>query len=246
MGDVFNISNLDRDDDRMKTIGLVGGMSWNSSLEYYRILNETVQERLGELRSAKCVLNSVDFRDFVRLSQEGKWDEVTQLLIEAAQVVEKAGADLVLLCTNTAHKMADEVQRNLRIPLLHIGDAVGERIAKLDLKKVGLLGTRYTMEEDFYKGRLKEKFDITTLVPNEEEIKIVNDVIFKELCLGEIKESSREKFVGIINNLKIKGAEGVILGCTEIPLLVKEEDVDIPLFDTTEIHAKAAVEFALK
>ncbi len=230
----------------MKTIGLVGGMSWNSSLEYYRILNETVQERLGELRSAKCVLNSVDFIDFVRFSQEGKWEEVTKLLIEAAKVVEKAGADFVLLCTNTAHKMADEVQNNLSIPLLHIGNAVGESIADMGLKKVGLLGTKYTMEEDFYKGRLKEKFNITTVVPEEKEIQIVNDVIFKELCLGEIKVSSKEKFVEIIQNLQKNGAQGVILGCTEIPLLVKEEDVDIPLFDTTKIHAKAAVDFALK
>jgi aspartate racemase len=230
----------------MKTIGLVGGMSWTSSLEYYRIINEEVQKKLGELRSAKIILNSVDFRDFVLFSQEGRWDEVARLLTEAAQVVEKAGADFALLCTNTAHKMADQVQNNLNIPLLHIGDAVGECITEMGLKKVGLLGTKYTMQEDFYKGRLAERFDITTVVPNQEEIKIVNDVIFKELCLGEIKTSSRDEFVEIIQNLEKNGAQGVILGCTEIPLLVKNEYVSIPLFDTTTIHAKAAVELALK
>ena len=230
----------------MRTIGLIGGMSWESSQEYYRIINETVKERLGGLHSAKLIMYSVDFEEIERLQHQGKWKELTELMIDAAQRVEKAGAAFVVLCTNTMHKMADEVQKNIKIPLLHIADATAEKIKEKGLRKIGLLGTKFTMEEDFYKGRLKEKHGLEVIIPSEEERQIVHDVIYKELCIGEIKQSSREQFKKIIQNLVSNGAEGIILGCTEIPLLIKQEDVEVPLFDTTMIHAKAAVEYAIK
>jgi len=230
----------------MRTIGLIGGMSWESSQEYYRIINQTVKERLGGFHSAKIIMYSVDFEEIEKLQHQGKWKELTELMIDAAQRVEKAGADFVVLCTNTMHKMADEVQKNIKIPLLHIADATAEKIKEKGLGKIGLLGTKFTMEEDFYKGRLKEKYGLDVIIPNEEERQIVHDVIYKELCMGEIKQSSKEQFKKIIQNLVSNGAEGIILGCTEIPLLIKQEDVEVPLFDTTKIHAKAAVEYAIK
>ena len=230
----------------MRTIGLIGGMSWESSQEYYRIINETVKERLGGLHSAKIIMYSVDFEEIEKLQHQGKWKELTELMIDAAQRVKKAGADFVVLCTNTMHKMADEVQKNIRIPLLHIADATAEKIKEKGLGEIGLLGTKFTMEEDFYKGRLKEKYGLDVIIPNEEERQIVHDVIYKELCMGEIKQSSKEQFKKIIQNLVSNGAEGIILGCTEIPLLIKQEDVEVPLLDTTMIHAKSAVEFAIK
>jgi len=230
----------------MRTIGLIGGMSWESSQEYYRIINETVKEILGGLHSAKIIMYSVDFEEIEKLQHQGKWKELTELMIDAAQRVEKGGADFVVICTNTMHKMADEVQKNIKIPLLHIADATAEKIQEKGLGKIGLLGTKFTMEEDFYKGRLKEKYGLDVIIPNEEERQIVHDVIYKELCIGEIKQSSKEQFKKIIQNLVSNGAEGIILGCTEIPLLIKQEDVEVPLFDTTMIHAKAAVEYAIK
>jgi len=230
----------------MKTIGLIGGMSWESSLEYYKIINESVKEKLGGLHSAKSLMYSVDFEEIEKLQHEGNWNKLTEIMIEAAKNLENGGADFVIICTNTMHKMADEVQDNIQIPLLHMADLTGENIQKKGIKKIGLLGTKFTMEEDFYKGRLISNFDMEVLIPNEEERQIVHDVIYNELCLGEIKSSSKEKFIKIINNLVKNGAEGIILGCTEIPLLVKQEDVEIPLFDTTTIHAKSAVEYALK
>lgn len=230
----------------MKTIGLIGGMSWESSLEYYRIINETAKEKLGELHSAKCILHSFDFAEIEKLQHEGKWEKLTEYMIDAAQRLERAGADFIVLCTNTMHKMADDIQNNVNIPILHIADAIAEKILKKGLKKVGLLGTRFTMEEDFYKKRLKEKYDIEVITPDNDERETIHNVIYNELCLGAIKDSSKERFKGIIKNLIANGAEGVILGCTEIPLLVKEEDVEIPLFDTTTIHSKSAVEFALE
>ncbi len=230
----------------MKTIGLIGGMSWQSTLEYYRIINETVKEKLGGNHSAKCILYSVDFAEVVELAREGKWTEFTDLMIKAAQKLERADAEFIVICTNTIHKLAEDVQKNVNIPILHIVDAVADKIKEKGFSKVGLLGTKFTMEEEFYKKRLEQKYDIEVIIPDKEDRETIHNVIYNELCLGLIKPSSKDIFLEIIKNLNVKGAEGVILGCTEIPLLVKEEDVDIPLFDTTGIHAKAAVEFALR
>ncbi len=229
----------------MKTIGLVGGMSWESSLEYYRIINEAVKEKLGGFHSAKCIMYSVDFEEIEKLQHQGKWDEATVLMIDAARRVEKGGADFVVICTNTMHKMADDVQESINISLLHIADVTAEEIIKRGLRKVGLLGTRFTMEEDFYKGRLLEKHGLEVIIPNEEERQTIHSILYSELVMGEIKKISKETFQTIIENLVSEGVEGVILGCTEIPLLVKQEDYEIPLFDTTTIHARAAVDFAL-
>lgn len=230
----------------MKTIGLIGGMSWESSLEYYRIINEQVKEKLGGLHSAKSLMYSLDFDLIEKLQQQEKWDELTSIMIKAAQDLEKGGADFVLICTNTMHKMADDVQDNINIPLLHIADTTAERIKEKSLKKVGLLGTNFTMEKDFYKGRLTNKHGLEVIVPKKEDRQIIHQIIYQELCLGEIKSSSRDQYVKILNKLVDSGAEAVILGCTEIPLLVHQEDVNIPLFDTTSIHAETAVEYALK
>jgi len=230
----------------MKTIGLIGGMSWESSQEYYRIINETVEETMGGLHSAKSLMYSFDFEEIEKLQHQGDWDKLTELMIEAAKDLEKGGADFVIICTNTMHKMADEVQKNIQIPLLHIADATAEKIKEKGINKIGLLGTKFTMEEDFYKGRLIDKYEIKVIIPNEEERQIVHKVIYNELCLGKINQSSKKKFKKIIQNLISNGAEGIMLGCTEIPLLIKQEDVEVPLFDTTTIHAKYAVENALK
>lgn len=230
----------------MKTIGLIGGMSWESSLEYYRIINEQVKEKLGGLHSAKSLMYSLDFDLIEKLQQQEKWDELTSIMIKAAQDLEKGGADFVLICTNTMHKMAEDVQDNINIPLLHIADTTAERIKEKSLKKVGLLGTNFTMEKDFYKGRLTNKHGLEVIVPKKEDRQIIHQIIYQELCLGEIKSSSRDQYVKILNKLVDSGAEAVILGCTEIPLLVHQEDVNIPLFDTTSIHAETAVEYALK
>ena len=229
----------------MKTIGLIGGMSWESSSEYYKIINETVKERLGGLNSAKCIMYSVDFEEIASLQHQGEWEELTKLMINFAQQLERAGADFIVICTNTMHKMAEEVQGNINIPLLHIADATAERIIEQGLRKPGLLGTKFTMEEDFYKKRLKEKYSIDVLIPSSADREIIDSVIYNELCLGIIKQSSKEKFKEIIKNLVSIGADGMILGCTEIPLLINQKDVEIPLFDTTTIHSKAAVAFAL-
>ena len=230
----------------MKTIGLIGGMSWESSLEYYRIINETVKEKLGGFHSAKCLMYSVDFEEVEKLQRNGKWDEATALMIDAAQRVKKGGADFVVICTNTMHKMAEEVQSSINIPLLHLADVTAERIKAQGLKKVGLLGTKFTMEEDFYKGRLIKKHGLEVVIPDDEEREAINNILYNELCMGEIKKISKDKFKKIIDNLVLKGAEGIILGCTEIPLLIDKEDYEIPLFDTTRIHAEEAVEYALQ
>jgi aspartate racemase len=230
----------------MKTIGLIGGMSWESSLEYYRIINEEVKRKLGGLHSAKILMYSVDFEEIEKVQHQGKWDEATKLMIEAARRLEKGGVDFVVICSNTMHKMSGEVQNNIGIPLLHIGDATAEKIKEASFKKVGLLGTRFTMEEDFYKGRLIGRYGLEVVLPDEKGRQIVHDIIYKELCLGVIKPSSKDQFCEIIQNLVRDGAEGIILGCTEIPLLIKQEDVKVPLFDTTRIHAESVVEYALK
>lgn len=230
----------------MKTIGLIGGMSWESSLEYYRIINEQVKAKLGGLHSAKSLMYSLDFDQIEKLQHQGKWDELTSILIKAAQDLEKGGADFVLICTNTMHKMAEDVQDNINIPLLHLVDTTADKIKQNRLKKVGLLGTNFTMEEDFYKGRLMNKYGLDVIIPNEKDRKIIHQVIYQELCLGDIKKSSKDRYIEIINKLIESGAEAVILGCTEIPLLIQQEDVKVPLYDTTTIHAEAAVEYSLK
>jgi aspartate racemase len=230
----------------MKTIGLIGGMSWQSSLEYYRIINETVEKKLGGFHSAKSVMISVDFAEVEQLQHAQKWKEATQMMIEAAQSVEKAGAELLVICTNTMHKMAEEVQASIEIPLIHIVDVTGEAIMALGLRKVGLLGSRFTMEEDFYKERLRRKYGIDVLVPEEKDRRYIHTIIYHELCKGILRKVTQAKFKKIIDRLISFGAEGVILGCTEIPLLVKQKDYAIPLFDTTTLHAQAAVDSALK
>ena len=230
----------------MRTIGLIGGMSWESSLEYYRIINETTKQKLGGLHSARSILYSVDFEEIERLQHQGQWGGLTQIMIHAAQSLERAGADLVVICTNTMHKMADDVQASIGIPLLHIVDTTAIQIQFQNLHTVGLLGTKFTMEQEFYKGRLSEKFGLKVLIPEDDEREIVHRVIYGELCLGQIRESSRVEFIRIINSLVKRGAEGIVLGCTEIPLLVKQKDVSVTLFDTTTIHAQQAVEEALK
>jgi aspartate racemase len=230
----------------MKMIGLIGGMSWESSIEYYKIINETVRAKIGGLHSAKCIMVSVDFAEIEPLQHQGRWDKATQILIAAAKSVEAGGAEFLIFCTNTMHKVADEVQKQLHIPILHIADATGQTIKKEGLKKVGLLGTRFTMEEDFYKGRLSQKHNLEILIPDEEDREVVHRIIYDELCMGETKLSSKTKYTDIIDRLAKKGAEGIILGCTEIGLLVKKGDTRVPLFDTTKIHAIAAVKYALE
>ncbi len=229
----------------MKIIGLIGGMSWESSLKYYRIINETARNRLGGLHSAQSLMYSVDFAEIETLQHQGHWQEATQMMIEAAQRVERGGADFVVICTNTMHKMAEEVQQNISIPILHIGDATAERVKAHKLRKVGLLGTKFTMEEDFYKGRLIQKHGLQVIIPTPEDRAIVHRVIYDELVIGKINPTSRAQYQRIIDELVQQGCEGIVLGCTEIGLLVKEADSRVPLFDTTQIHAIAAVEYAL-
>ncbi len=230
----------------MKTTGLIGGMSWESSLEYYRIINQLVRERHGGLHSARIVMHSFDFAEVATLQNEGDWDEITKLMIGAAQRLEKAGADFLVICTNTMHKVADAVQKDIRVPLLHIADVTAEEIKSRGLEKVGLMGTRFTMEEDFYKERLIGRHGLEVMIPDEHERQIINDVIYNELCRGEITQSSRDKYGKIMQNLAANGSEGIILGCTEIGLLVDQGDVRVPVFDTTAIHAKAAARYALE
>jgi aspartate racemase len=230
----------------MKTIGMIGGMSWESSLEYYRIMNQAVKEKLGGFHSAQCILYSVDFDDVEKMQHRGNWESLTRLMIEAAQNVKKAGAEFLVICTNTMHKMADAVQSAIQIPLLHIADVTADAVKQNGQSRVGLLGTKFTMEQDFYKGRLKDLHGIDVLIPEDDERQTIHDILYNELCLGEIRQLSREKFQSIIQNLVQRGAQGVVLGCTEIPLIVRQEDYKIPLYDTTSLHALAAVEFALQ
>lgn len=225
----------------MKTIGLIGGMSWESSLEYYRIINEKVKKELGGLHSAKSILFSVDFEEIQILQHKGEWARLTDIMVDAAKNLKKAGADMIVICTNTMHKMADDVQNEITIPLLHIADATAESIQEHGMNKVGLLGTRFTMEQDFYKTRLSDKYGLDVITPGNDDMDIVHKIIYDELCLGRIVESSKKQFLRIIEILVNDGAEGIILGCTEIPLLVKQTDVSVPIFDTTNIHAERAV-----
>ncbi len=229
----------------MKTIGMIGGMSWESSLVYYRIINEEVKRRLGGLHSAKCVLVSVEFAEIEALQRLGDWERATQAMIVAARQVEAGGADFVVICTNTMHKMAAAVQASLGIPLLHIADATAQAIRARRLHTVGLLGTRFTMEESFYRGRLEEKHGLEVLIPPEDDRAVIHRVIYDELVRGVINPASKAEFQRIIAALAGQGAEGMILGCTEIGLLVNDTDSRVPLFDTTWLHAVAAVEMAL-
>jgi len=229
----------------MKTIGLIGGMSWESSIEYYRIINEAVRERLGGLHSAKCVMHSVEFEEIRALQEGGDWAGLADHMADSALRLRAAGADFVVICTNTMHIMADEVQKRAGIEVLHIADATGQEVQARGLKKVGLLGTKFTMEKDFYRKRLEEKFGVEAIIPEEGEREEVHRIIFGELCAGVVEPASRERLKGTIAGLAERGAQGVVLGCTEIPLIIGQKDSDIPVFDTTRIHAMAAIEHAM-
>ncbi|TDL49730.1 aspartate/glutamate racemase family protein [Paenibacillus dendritiformis] len=229
----------------MKTIGLIGGMSWESTAEYYKIVNEEVKHRLGGLHSAKCLLYSVDFEEIERYQAEDRWVEAGSLLGDAAHSLERAGADFIVICTNTMHKVMEHIEEKIDIPILHIADATANQINKSNIGTIGLLGTKYTMEQNFYKSRL-ESNGIKVLTPNPLEREMVNKVIYEELCVGNIQQSSREYYKQVIKNLVDAGAEGIVLGCTEIGLLVKPEDSEVPLFDTTVIHAVESVNLALE
>ncbi|MDF2606778.1 MAG: aspartate racemase [Bacillales bacterium] len=229
----------------MRTIGLIGGMSWESSSEYYRLINEEVKRRLGGLHSAKSIMYSVDFQEIEHYQSEGDWISAGKLLGNAAQSLEKAGADFIIICTNTMHKVVNYIQENINIPILHIADATANRILESKINKVGLLGTRYTMEQDFYKSRI-EANGIQVIVPDKNDIEVVNNVIYNELCLGKVGKSSKEYYKKVIERLVAEGAEGIILGCTEIGLLVSSDDAEVPIFDTAKIHAIESVNWSLK
>lgn len=229
----------------MKTIGLIGGMSWESTVPYYRLINEGVKQRLGGLHSAKLVLYSVDFHEIERLQHAGRWDEAGAQLAAAGRAVQAAGADFLVLCTNTMHKVAAAIEAAASIPLLHIADPTAQAIRQAGIQTVGLLGTRFTMEEDFYRGRLTEQHGLKVLIPDADDRAVVHRVIYEELCLGITREASRAAYRAIIARLVAQGAQGIVLGCTEIGLLVSAEDSPVPLFDTTALHAASAVDFAL-
>ena len=228
----------------MKTIGMLGGMSWQSTASYYKAINEGVKESLGGLHSAKISLYSVDFDEIEKLQNLGKWKETAKILSNAALSVEASGADFLLICTNTMHKVAPEIEESISIPLLHIADATAEKLVSDGVMKVGLLGTQFTMNQDFYKGRLTERYGIHVMVPEAQQREIVHNIIYSELCLGKINDSSRQRYLEIINQLYEQGAEAIILGCTEIALLVQQQHTEVPLYDTTEIHAAQAVKLA--
>ena len=223
----------------MKTIGLLGGMSWESTVTYYQVINETIKKELGGLHSAKCILYSVDFDEIETYQSRGEWDKSAEVLAQAAQALEKAGADYIVICTNTMHKVATEIRRKITIPLLHIADTTAMELKKSRIKKVGLLGTKYTMQQEFYKKVLQDN-DIEVIVPDDADIEVVNRIIYGELCLGKITAPSKAAYLRIISELSQQGAQGIILGCTEIGLLVKQSDTSVPLFDTTLIHAEKA------
>ena len=229
----------------LKIIGLIGGMSWESTVTYYKIINETVKEKLGGLHSAKCILYSVDFQEIEECQANGNWEKSGEILGEAAYNLEKAGADFIVICTNTMHKVVNQIKEKISIPILHIAEMTAEKILEKGLKNIALLGTKYTMEQDFYKSKLIEK-GINVIIPDKNDIEIINEVIYDELCLGTINSDSKKKFLEIVDKLRNKGAEGIILGCTEIGLLIKNEDTDVPLFDTAIIHAEQAAIYSIK
>lgn len=228
----------------MKTIGLIGGMSWESTVPYYQIINETIKKELGGLHSAKLLLYSVDFAEIEECQSKGEWDRSADILADAAVRLEKAGADFIVICTNTMHKVAPQIQKRIQIPIIHIADATADVLEQNKIKKVALLGTKYTMTQDFYKAKLIAR-GIEVMVPEAEDIERINRVIYEELCLGVISDKSRAQFVRVIEQLKKKGAEGVILGCTEIGLLIAQSDSPLPVFDTTQIHAQKAALLSL-
>lgn len=229
----------------MKTIGLIGGLSWLSSIEYYRMLNEMVNERLGGVHAGKIIMYSVNFGEIKTLTEEDRWDEIAKMIGAIAQKLEQAGADCILIGANTMHKIAGEIQQTINIPVIHIAEVTAIQIKKQQLKKVALLGTKYTMQLDFYKDKLAAQ-GITTIIPGDQEIEFINTAIYTEMGKGIFLPATKEKFLDIISKLIRQGADGIILGCTEIPLLIKQEDCSVPVFDTTKIHSSAAVEFALE
>jgi aspartate racemase len=230
----------------MKIIGLIGGMSWESSIVYYELINKRVNELLGGFHSCKSIMFSVDFATIEKLQHEGNWTELDAMMADAAKQLEKAGANIIVLCTNTMHLCTEAILQNISVPFLHIAEATGDEISRQNIDKIALLGTKFTMEKDFYKLVLKEKFGIETLIPDLNERELIHGIIYGELVQGIIRDESREVFKTIINRLASEGARGVILGCTEIPLLISDRDVQIPIFNTTKIHAEKAVEWALK
>ena len=229
----------------MKTIGIIGGMSWESTVTYYQIMNETVKQELGGLHSAKILLYSVDFSEIERCQAEGDWEKSGDILASAAESLEKAGADFLVIATNTMHKVAPQIQKRIQIPIVHIAEVTAEELKQNHITTVALLGTKYTMTQEFYKEKL-ENAGITVLIPDAQEIEVVNSIIYDELCLGSILEKSKERYLQVIAELKKRGAQGVILGCTEIGLLIKQEDTDLPVFDTTRIHAVKAAKLSLE
>jgi aspartate racemase len=229
----------------MKTMGLIGGMSWESTVSYYQIVNQVIKKELGGLHSAKLLLYSVDFQEIADYQEKGEWEKSGDVLAKAALNLENAGADFIVICTNTMHKVAPEIVARINIPLIHIAEATAETLIETGIHKVALLGTKYTMKEDFYKNKIEDA-GIKVLIPEEEDINIINATIYEELCLGIISEKSKSEFLRIIAGLKKQGAEGVILGCTEIGLLIKSEDTDLPVFDTTYIHALKAALYSIQ
>ena len=229
----------------MKVIGLIGGMSWNSTLEYYRIINESFARRLGALHSPRLVLYNVDFDEIQRAQHEGRWDDTADILVDAGNAVKRAGADFLVICTNTMHKVANDVEEKVGLPLLHIVDVTGDAIRERGLHRIGLLGTRFVMKGPFYQDRLRDRFAIDLLVPREDDMDTIHQIIYNELCEGRIKASSRRVCAGIISKLVDEGAEGIVLGCTELPLLIQPSEMHAPIFDTTRLHAEAAVNLAL-
>ena len=229
----------------LKTIGLIGGMSWESTVTYYKIINEVIKEKLGGLHSAKCVLYSLDFQEIEECQANGNWEKSGEILGETAYNLEKAGADFIVICTNTMHKVVNQIKEKISIPILHIAEMTAEEILEKGLENIALLGTKYTMEQDFYKSKLIEK-GINVIIPDKNDVEIINKVIYDELCLGTINSDSKKKFLEIVDKLRSKGAEGIILGCTEIGLLIKNADTDVPLFDTAIIHAEQAAIYSIK
>jgi len=229
----------------MKVIGLIGGMSWNSTMEYYRIINESFSRKLGGLHSPRLVLYNLDFDEIQRAQHEDRWDDLTSILINAGNAVKRADADFLLICTNTMHKVAEDVEGEVGLPLLHIADVIGEAVRERGMYRIGLLGTKFVMKESFYQGRLRERFSIEVLVPEEDNMDIIHHIIYDELCKGKVNASSRRICGDIIGHLVDQGAEGIVLGCTELPLLIRPGDVNTSIFDTTRLHAEAAVNMAL-
>ena len=230
----------------MKTIGLIGGMSWESTLVYYKLINEYVKAEKGGFHSAKCIIDSVDFSEIEALQRLNNWKKLNEMMVTSAQKLEQAGANLIVLCTNTMHLCSEQIETNITIPFLHIAQVTGEEVSTFNFTKVGLLGTKFTMEQDFYKNILKNQFGIETIIPEIEDRNNVHQVIYNELTQGIFKPSSKKKYINIVNSLIEKGAQGIILGCTEIPLLISQKDINVPVFDTTAIHAKYAVKMALR